>query len=271
MSGSSAWFGWAAGLVSGLWASPPAPGTHDGRLEETRVGALLHKEREKPEGERDEELVHTLRVTYRKLQLANLQADAERYDRSASLFEQPAAQECCAGTAWVRQRLAASYRALHDYICQLMQQVSEELAAAEARRPAALMVQPTVRLALPEALQQQPPRVDMCSGCAESLLKAELREMQYEAQAQYLKGNLQARGLRPPPATADASQGPAAAAASTAEPSAGKGQQGQPQQQKLDGSSVSSSGKEDAPATPTHQQQHATLNRKQAQHQGHVG
>lgn len=45
-------------------------------------------------------------------------------------------------------------------------QVAEELAAAEARRPAALVVQPTLHLDLPEALQHPPPRLDMCSSCA---------------------------------------------------------------------------------------------------------
>ncbi len=46
-------------------------------------------------------------------------------------------------------------------------QVTEELAAAEARRQAVIAAQPALRLALPEALQQAPPRLDMCSECAQ--------------------------------------------------------------------------------------------------------
>ena len=45
-------------------------------------------------------------------------------------------------------------------------QMAEDLAAAEARRPAVIAAQPTLRLELPEALQQAPPRLDMCSECA---------------------------------------------------------------------------------------------------------
>lgn len=48
-------------------------------------------------------------------------------------------------------------------------QMAENLAAAEARRRPALLVQPTFRLILPEALQHPPPRVDMCSVCAQKL------------------------------------------------------------------------------------------------------
>ena len=48
-------------------------------------------------------------------------------------------------------------------------QVREELAAAEARRPAVIAAQPSLRLNLPEALQQAPPRLDMCSKCARQL------------------------------------------------------------------------------------------------------
>ena len=48
-------------------------------------------------------------------------------------------------------------------------QLKEHLAAAEARRAAARVVRPTLRLNLPEELQQQPSRLDMCSKCAGSI------------------------------------------------------------------------------------------------------
>ena len=48
-------------------------------------------------------------------------------------------------------------------------QIREELAAAEARRPAVIAAQPALRLNLPQALQQAPPRLDMCSVCARRL------------------------------------------------------------------------------------------------------
>ena len=63
-----------SGLLSGLWPRlPPAPGTHEAHLEQTRLGALLDQELRKPAGQRDEELVHKLRVDYRTLQLQNAQ------------------------------------------------------------------------------------------------------------------------------------------------------------------------------------------------------
>lgn len=73
MAGSPPWFGWLYELVSGLFSGPPAPGTHEARLEEQRVGALLAKEQRKPVGQRDEELVRELRMDYRRRQLQNLQ------------------------------------------------------------------------------------------------------------------------------------------------------------------------------------------------------
>ena len=150
-----------------------------------------------------------------------LQAMVGSYCRTAAAFERPGL-ECCAAAGWVRQRLAASYRALQDYQHQRLQQLgkgrgwsaalggrlpaclpsslraatpcllpcsvfalhsepshqdtppppppraqlTEELAAAEARRPAALVVQPTMRLHLPGALQHPPLRLQMCSKCA---------------------------------------------------------------------------------------------------------
>lgn len=50
-------------------------------------------------------------------------------------------------------------------------QVKEELAAAEARRPAVIVVEPALHLELAAALQQPPPRLDMCSACAQRIQK----------------------------------------------------------------------------------------------------
>lgn len=52
----------------------PAPGTHEARLEELRVGALLKKELAKPAGQRDEALVWRLRVDVHERHLANAKA-----------------------------------------------------------------------------------------------------------------------------------------------------------------------------------------------------
>ncbi len=73
MAGSPPWFAWLYGLVSGLWSPLPVPGSHEAGLEEHRVGARLDRERRKPPGQRDEELIHTLRLDYRRRQLANLE------------------------------------------------------------------------------------------------------------------------------------------------------------------------------------------------------
>jgi hypothetical protein len=73
MAGSPTWFDRLTGLLSGIQAFTPVPGTHDATLEECRVGALLNKELTKPDEHRDEELVHTLRVEYRRRQLDNAQ------------------------------------------------------------------------------------------------------------------------------------------------------------------------------------------------------
>ena len=166
-----------------------------------------------------------------RLQDPALQVQAASFARCAACFERPVARECCAAAGWVRQRVAASEWAVHDYHCQHIQQVGhgrwygagsggcpgppspptstlstrflifrgsffflsvlsfavhnitsaghsltcprlpppqikEELAAAEARRPALIVAQPGLRLDLPAALQQPPPRLDMCSVCA---------------------------------------------------------------------------------------------------------
>ena len=51
----------------------------------------------------------------------------------------------------------------------LLLQGTEEFAAAEARRPAVIAAEPTLHLDLSGALQQQPPRLDMCLKCARLL------------------------------------------------------------------------------------------------------
>ncbi|PSC74819.1 hypothetical protein C2E20_1776 [Micractinium conductrix] len=119
MSGSL-WLEWLSGVArsSGWWG--PVPGTHQSRLEAMRLGALLAKEQKKPPGQRDEERVHRLRVQYRERQLWNAQAMVGSYCRTAAAFERPGL-ECCAAAGWVRQRLAASYRALQDYQHQRLQ------------------------------------------------------------------------------------------------------------------------------------------------------
>ena len=68
-----AWFSRLAGIVAGALSLPPAPGSHEALLEENRAGARLDKENRKPAGQRDDELVHNLRVEYRSIQLRNLQ------------------------------------------------------------------------------------------------------------------------------------------------------------------------------------------------------
>ncbi|KAL4447526.1 hypothetical protein ABPG75_004745 [Micractinium tetrahymenae] len=196
MASSPPWFGWLGGLVSGLVSSPPAPGTHEATLEELRVGALLNKEALKPAEQRDEERVHKLRVEYRQRQLANTQARVVHCATNAALAEMPATRQCCAARAWVRQRAAASYRAQHDFYSQLSQQITEELAAAEAWRPAGIVAQPTLRLDLPGALQQPPPRVDMCSGCAGWIQELELAEQSRRVHAEALVGGSGSAMLR---------------------------------------------------------------------------
>ena len=117
-------------------------------------------------------------------------------------------RNCCAASDWVRQRTAASRHAVLDYYQQCVVQVrggagqvlhmgcllfhlrpwllacavrqpacpappqpqlTEQLAAAEARRPVDVVVQPVLRLGLPEALQQQPLWMDLCHECAKHL------------------------------------------------------------------------------------------------------
>lgn len=93
-------------------------GTHDAILHEMKLGALLKKEHNKPPEQRDDELMYALRVEYRRTQLCNEEIRARTVALNASVFEKPAARQCCAAVGWVRQRLAASYRAQHAYTCQ---------------------------------------------------------------------------------------------------------------------------------------------------------
>ena len=252
------WSEWLSGLLSGLWPRlPPQPGSHEARLEEMRVSALLHKELRKPAGQGDAELVHKLSVERYTLGLANaqvgtaaaaaglrrgcsdrhpcaqgslvssdvvyqsvpatcplrMQASRRKY-KYAALGWDRTTRTCCGGAQWATQRIAASYHALEDFYEQVAQQVgigstgavlrllrlrdllplsrlnhclaaqsaatpalpcpvlpafaqmAEDLAATEARRPPVIAAQPTLRLELPETLQQAPPRLDMCSECA---------------------------------------------------------------------------------------------------------
>jgi hypothetical protein len=155
-----------------------------------------------------------------------MQAQGASFARSAAIIELPGTRECCAAAGWVRQRVAASEWAVHDYYCQEIQQVrhggwsgagqglavlpapsrpalssltcitdhipasaghslpaplppralqiKEELAVAQARRPAVIAAQPALRLHLPAALQQPPPRLDICSMCARRFEKVRL-------------------------------------------------------------------------------------------------
>ena len=52
-----------------------------------------------------------------------VQAIAHSFGTNAASFEQPADRACCAAVGWVRQRVAASYRALADYHWQWIRQV----------------------------------------------------------------------------------------------------------------------------------------------------
>ncbi len=50
-----------------------------------------------------------------------------------------------------------------------VEQSTEEVAAAQARRKAVIVAEPMLRLELSGELQQAPPRMDMCSECAQLL------------------------------------------------------------------------------------------------------
>lgn len=198
--------------------NPPEPGTRNALLEQKRVGGQLNPEACKPPGERDEELVHKLRVEYRTWGLANAQAMARQSRSSSIILKRPAADQCCAAHAWVQQRAAVSYEASHDYYNQVAEQFAEMLAAAEARRVEVVVAQPSLRLQLPEALQQSPPRLDMCSKCARSLEEIEVDELACREHADFLKKEYQKKGLRAAPSVADSgpgAAGPAAVAAGT--------------------------------------------------------
>lgn len=134
------------------------------------MGALLTKELRKPAAQRDEELVHKLRVHHRQLELKNAEVGGPARQRrrlphfamaqqasllgldvhtyfsnilptaapQASLrkYKQGAVcfdrstRQCCGAAQWVAQRVAASYRAAADFYEQTTQQVG--LSAAEA-------------------------------------------------------------------------------------------------------------------------------------------
>jgi hypothetical protein len=184
-------------------------------LEERRVGALLDQELRKRPGQRDEELVHTLRVKYCTMQLRNvqvwgcatgrgpaaaaagcrswggpppeaagrrwaaatctvhltpetlhstaLQMRADTFAYTSNCLEEPVAHECCAAAGWARQRLAASYRALHDYYCQNIQQVRHGRQCGRQVLLAFLLLFPS--LARPPArLHCLAPTLSLCSA-----------------------------------------------------------------------------------------------------------
>ncbi|PRW57158.1 hypothetical protein C2E21_4338 [Chlorella sorokiniana] len=60
--------------------------------------------------------------------------------------------------------------------------MAEDLAAAEARRLPVIAAQPTLRLELPEALQQAPSRLDMCSKCARAVQQQRQQQQQQQQQ-----------------------------------------------------------------------------------------
>ncbi|KAI7835350.1 hypothetical protein COHA_010749 [Chlorella ohadii] len=202
---------WLAGLWKSLWA--PAPGTPEARLEEKRVGALLDKELAQPPGQRDEERVRQLRMEHTKLLLGNYQVEERQLEVRAGKWECPGASagptsDCCPASDWVRQRTAACYRAVQDYRLQLI-------------------AQPTLRLNLPEALQQQPPWLDLCSWCANRLQKNELIEESCRVHAKHSTHIPRADGVEGAPAAAAASGGEAGATAAAADMPAREAQQQQ--------------------------------------------
>ncbi|PRW51065.1 hypothetical protein C2E21_5492 [Chlorella sorokiniana] len=179
---AQSWAEWLSGLVSGLWPRlPPQPGSHEAHLEEKRVSALLGKELRKPAGQRDEELVHKLYVETCTLGLANAQAKRHKYKYGALAWDRHT-RMCCGAAQWATQRIAASYHALADFYEQVVQQRVEDLAAAEARRQPIIAAQPTLHLELPEALQQPPPRLDMCSECAKFVQQGQRPPSQQQQQ-----------------------------------------------------------------------------------------
>ena len=92
------WSEWLSGLLSGLWPRlPPQPGSHEAFLEEMRVSALLDKEKRKPAGQRDEELVHKLRVERYTLGLANAQVGTAAAAAGLSRGLVPDRQPCALG------------------------------------------------------------------------------------------------------------------------------------------------------------------------------
>ena len=79
----------------------------------------------------------------------------------------PARPPALSSLTFIPDRIPTSAgHSLHAPLPPRALQIKEELAAAEARRPAVIDAQPALRLDLPAALQQPPPRLDMCSVCA---------------------------------------------------------------------------------------------------------
>ena len=109
MAASPTWFWWLSGLYSGLQAFPPAAGTHEGLLEECRIGARLDNELRKPPGHRDEELVHTLRAKYRRRQLENAQVGLWGPAVVARRRRLGVGGRCTASAAGQAAQLACSY------------------------------------------------------------------------------------------------------------------------------------------------------------------
>lgn len=94
---------------------------------------------------------------------------ADLYQNGANWNEWGRMRECCAAAGWVQKRVAASYRSQAAYFQQRDEQAAEELLAAQQGRAPALVVLPSLQLVLPDALRDEPARLDMCSACAKLL------------------------------------------------------------------------------------------------------
>ena len=88
----------------------------------------------------------------------------------------PARPPALSSLTFIPDRIPTSAgHSLHAPLPPRALQIKEELAAAEARRLAVIAAQPALRLDLPAALQQPPPRLDLCSVCAGRFEKVRLR------------------------------------------------------------------------------------------------
>jgi hypothetical protein len=214
----------------------------------------------------------------RKLGLENAQALKHKYKCSAACWDRDPRQ-CCGAARWATQRIAESYRALSDFYEQVAQQMAEDLAAAEARRLPVIAAQPTLRLELPEALQQAPSRLDMCSKCARAVQQVELLEERCRGTADTWRDTFRrraalAQGAAGAAAASLEARDGAAAAAAVAAPAppapppaavapAGEAQQGerppmqqqQRRQQQHDCGGSGDVGADGPPTTPTQQRQ----------------